>query len=71
MSVATGARAETVIDGDTLSDKGAVVHLWGIDAPDTRHSIKTAGNQTPPTALSHSCVLYRGAVASFPFTSRP
>jgi endonuclease YncB( thermonuclease family) len=37
MSAAGGARAETVIDGDTLNDKGAVVHLWGIDAPDTGH----------------------------------
>jgi len=27
----------TVIDGDTLNYKGAVVHLWGIDAPDKGH----------------------------------
>jgi endonuclease YncB( thermonuclease family) len=37
LSVTISARAETVIDGDTLNDKGAVVHLWGIDAPDTGH----------------------------------
>ncbi len=29
--------AQTVIDGDTLNDRGAMVHLWGIDAPDTGH----------------------------------
>jgi endonuclease YncB( thermonuclease family) len=28
------APASVVIDGDTLRYKGAVVHLWGIDAPE-------------------------------------
>lgn len=34
---ASSASAQTVIDGDTLNYKGAVVHLWGVDAPDTGH----------------------------------
>ena len=34
---AAPAQAQTVIDGDTLNDKGKVVHLWGIDAPDPGH----------------------------------
>ncbi len=33
----SSAAAQTVIDGNTLNDKGRVVHLWGIDAPDTGH----------------------------------
>jgi endonuclease YncB( thermonuclease family) len=31
------APSDTVIDGDTIRYKGAVVHLWGIDAPDKGH----------------------------------
>jgi endonuclease YncB( thermonuclease family) len=31
---ASGASAQTVIDGDTIDYKGVVVHLWGIDAPE-------------------------------------
>jgi endonuclease YncB( thermonuclease family) len=34
---AARAEAQTVVDGDTLSDKGKIVHLWGIDAPDPGH----------------------------------
>ena len=34
---ASNAAAQTVIDGDTLNYKGEVLHLWGIDAPDTGH----------------------------------
>lgn len=36
---APGVRAETpaVIDGDTLKYEGKVLHLWGVDAPDTGH----------------------------------
>jgi endonuclease YncB( thermonuclease family) len=31
---ATGANAQTVVDGDTIDYRGVVVHLWGIDAPE-------------------------------------
>jgi endonuclease YncB( thermonuclease family) len=31
---ATPAGAQTVLDGDTLRYGGAIVHLWGVDAPE-------------------------------------
>ena len=34
---ASSASAQTVIDGNSLNDKGTVKHLWGIDAPDIGH----------------------------------
>lgn len=29
-----GARAQTVIDGDTIEYKGVILRLWGLDAPE-------------------------------------
>jgi endonuclease YncB( thermonuclease family) len=60
---ATGANAQTVVDGDTLNNKGSVVHLWGIDAPDTGH-ICSDGWDAGKAAATH----LKGLIGAHPVT---
>jgi endonuclease YncB( thermonuclease family) len=41
-----------VIDGDTLRIKGKVIHLHGIDAPETRQSCRAEGVRYPCGAMA-------------------
>jgi endonuclease YncB( thermonuclease family) len=69
LSAARGAAAQTVVDGDTLSDKGAVVHLWGIDAPDTGHICSDGWDAGKAAAAYLKSLIGNKPVACTPQTS--
>jgi endonuclease YncB( thermonuclease family) len=56
---ASAAKAQTVIDGDTIEYKGIVVHLWGIDAPEKGETCSDGWN-AGQAAVDHLTRLIQG-----------
>jgi endonuclease YncB( thermonuclease family) len=56
---ASGAAAQTVIDGDTIDYKGVVVHLWGVDAPE-KGQICSDNWHAGQAAIDHLTSLMKG-----------
>jgi endonuclease YncB( thermonuclease family) len=53
-ALASSAAAQRAVDGDTIDQNGTRWRLWGIDAPESRRPVRTAGRPASKPSISLS-----------------